>query len=103
MRQTADSLTAIRDLYKLRRWDLPREYYVAMGRLEKARRVAELAHLDSLPQGLSRAAKAWRLSAKSCTRIFSVARTIADLAAAPDVAVPHVAEAIQMRCLDRLL
>jgi len=35
--------------------------------------------------------------------IFSVARTIADLAAAPDVAVPHVAEAIQMRCLDRLL
>jgi magnesium chelatase family protein len=52
---------------------------------------------------LIRAAEQWRLSARSCTRILKVARTIADLAAAPDVAVPHVAEAIQMRCLDRLL
>jgi magnesium chelatase family protein len=47
---------------------------------------------------LIRAAEQWRLSANSCTRILKVARTIADLAAAPDVA-----EAIQMRCLDRLL
>ena len=52
---------------------------------------------------LIRAAEQWRLSARSCTRILKVARTIADLAAAPDVTVPHVAEAIQLRCLDRLL
>ncbi len=52
---------------------------------------------------LIRAAERWRLSARSCTRILKVARTIADLAAAADVAVPHVAEAIQLRCLDRLL
>jgi magnesium chelatase family protein len=52
---------------------------------------------------LIRAAEQWRLSARSCTRILKVARTIADLAAAPDVSVPHVAEAIQLRCLDRPL
>ncbi len=52
---------------------------------------------------LIRAAERWRLSARSCTRILKVARTIADLAAARDVAVPHVAEAIQLRCLERLL
>ncbi len=52
---------------------------------------------------LIRAAEQWRLSARSCTRILKVARTIADLAAAPDVTVPHVAEAIQLRCLDRPL
>jgi len=52
---------------------------------------------------LIRAAEQWRLSARSCTRILKVARTIADLAAVPDVALPHVAEAIQLRCLDRLL
>ena len=52
---------------------------------------------------LLRAAERWQLSARSCTRILKVARTIADLAAAADIAVPHVAEAIQLRCLERLL
>jgi magnesium chelatase family protein len=52
---------------------------------------------------LMRAAERWQLSARSCTRILKVARTIADLADAPDVTVPHVAEAIQLRCLERLL
>ncbi|MEE8092881.1 MAG: YifB family Mg chelatase-like AAA ATPase [Gammaproteobacteria bacterium] len=49
-----------------------------------------------------RAAERWRLSARGCTRILKVARTIADLAADTDVTVPHVAEAIQLRCLERL-
>lgn len=52
---------------------------------------------------LIRAAERWRLSARCCTRILKVARTIADLAADPDVTVPHIAEAIQLRCLERLL
>ncbi len=52
---------------------------------------------------LDRAAERWRLSARSCTRILKVARTIGDLADAPDITVPHVAEAIQLRCLERLL
>ncbi|MEE8249181.1 MAG: ATP-binding protein, partial [Gammaproteobacteria bacterium] len=52
---------------------------------------------------LNRAAERWQLSARSCTRILKVARTIGDLADAPDITVPHVAEAIQLRCLERLL
>lgn len=58
------------------------------------------------PQGrrvLMKASNRWQLSNRTCTRILKVARTIADLAGADALSPEHVAEAIHLRCLDRLL
>ena len=52
---------------------------------------------------LARAAERWKLSARSADRVLRVARTIADLAGEQAVSTSHVAEAIQLRCLDRPL
>ena len=68
----------------------------------RAKDVHKHCVLDDAAQGLLKAAMAdLHLSARAYDRILKVARTIADLANATDIAADHVAEAVQYRSLDR--
>ncbi|MBY0227984.1 MAG: YifB family Mg chelatase-like AAA ATPase [Gemmataceae bacterium] len=60
--------------------------------------------LDDAGRGMLKAAmETLNLSARAHDRILRVARTIADLEGAKDIAPPHVVEAINYRTLDRKL
>ena len=62
------------------------------------RELQELCPLDSACQSVMKGAFArMGLTARSYDRILRVARTIADLDGAEQIAVPHLAEAIQYR------
>ncbi len=50
---------------------------------------------------LENACEQFKLSVRAQQRVLRVSRTIADLADAPRIAAPHVAEALSLRCLDR--
>jgi magnesium chelatase family protein len=50
---------------------------------------------------LEQAVDRFKLSARSYQRVLRVARTVADLASAESITPPHVAEALNMRMLDR--
>ncbi len=67
-----------------------------------AREIRRFCRLEEPVELLLRQAVArLGLSARAYHRILKIARTIADLAGAADLQVPHVAEAIQYRTLDR--
>jgi magnesium chelatase family protein len=67
-----------------------------------ARTLTATAALDREARALLlSAAERLRLSARSYHRVLRVARTIADLDDAPEVAAPHVAEALRFRPPER--
>lgn len=50
---------------------------------------------------LEKAMERMQLSARACTRIIKIARTIADLAGSKDICIEHLAEALAYRILDK--
>lgn len=74
---------------------------MANARLE-GKALATACHIDEACWSLlESAAERFNLSARAHQRVLRVSRTIADLAGAKNIAPPHIAEALSLRCLDR--
>jgi len=69
-----------------------------------SRALREFCSLDAEAENLLRVAiDQFALSARAHDRIIKLARTIADLDGSERIQVPHLAEAVQYRSLDRRL
>jgi len=62
---------------------------------------AHCALTETEHQFLEQAVHKLGLSARAYTRVLRIARTIADLESADRIQIPHLAEAINFRVLDR--
>ncbi len=88
-----------RDLQEERYKELPGVYCNAQ---ISSKTLKEICVIDTVGANLLKVAmERLNLSARAYDRILKVARTIADLAASPDIKAEHLAEAIQYRSLDR--
>ncbi|HRU06918.1 MAG TPA: ATP-binding protein, partial [Candidatus Brocadiia bacterium] len=87
-----------RQTARFRRSKTPLNARMTSGQIKKHCGLAEDAE-----QLLSRAMQELALSARAFTKILKISRTIADLDAAEEIQIAHVAEAIQYRSLDRNL
>ena len=68
----------------------------------QARQIRQYCQItDEVKELLRAAIQQLGLSARAYDRILKLARTVADLAESPNIEVPHVAESIQYRSLDR--
>jgi magnesium chelatase family protein len=92
-------VTAAREFQSLRFEALENVHYNAQ---MSSKLIREYCALDDASKLLLKTAmERLNLSARAYDRILKVARTIADLEAAPKVEAMHISEAIQYRSLDR--
>lgn len=67
-----------------------------------ARKIKEVCSIDNMAQSILKAAvEKLGLSARAHEKVLKVGRTIADLAREEDIKPEHIAEAVQLRSLDR--
>lgn len=92
-------VTAARAIQSLRFENLELVHYNAQMNVKHLRNYCKLS--DESTELIKVAMDKLNLSARAYDRILKVARTIADLDAAPNIASHHIAEAIQYRSLDR--
>ena len=70
--------------------------------MEREKQIEKYCPLSSeSKQLLERIIDNMGLSARACTRIIKLARTIADMAASPDILPEHISEASAYRFLDK--
>ena len=99
--QTENSATVARRVAAARQTQLERQ-----GKFNARLTAAEVARYCGLPRDsrilLGTAISRLGLSARACHRVLKLARTCADLAGVPQIRRIDVAEAVQLRALDKL-